>query len=153
MSIALKTNEWNSLKVQFRELVRDESLRGELEKFFDDEIRRRFGMAISGAVEAAEIEESRSVREESPMQRILIATLMAFFFGLFSMPVSQSAPANGLGRWLGGQGDLAAKYDLLSATPVSSLLSLPSLSSLSLLFGLRTSLAMDPTTCSRVCSP
>ena len=53
------------------------------------------------------------------MQRILIATLMAFFFGLFSMPVSQSAPANGLGRWLGGQGDLAAKYDLLSATPLS----------------------------------
>ena len=44
---------------QFRELVRDESLRGELEKFFDDEIRRHFGMAISGAVEAAEIEESR----------------------------------------------------------------------------------------------
>ena len=38
---------------------------------------------------------------------------MAFFFGLFSMPVSQSASANGLGRWLGGQGDLAAKYDLL----------------------------------------
>ena len=88
------------------------------------------------------------------MQRILIATLMAFFFGLFSMPVSQSAPANGLGRWLGGQGDLAAKYDLLSATPLSSLSSLlPSLSSLSLLIGLRTSLAMDPTTCSRVCSP
>ena len=84
------------------------------------------------------------------MQRILIATLMAFFFGLFSMPVSQSAPANGLGRWLGGQGDLAAKYDLLSATPLSSL---SSLSSLSLLIGLRTSLAMDPTTCSRVCSP
>ncbi|WP_425117035.1 hypothetical protein [Bradyrhizobium sp.] len=84
------------------------------------------------------------------MQGILIATLMAFFFGLFSMPVSQSAPANGLGRWLGGQGDLAAKYDLLSATPLSSL---PSLSSLSLLIGLRTSLAMDPTTCSRVCSP
>ena len=55
VSIALKTNEWNLLKVQFRELVRDESLRGELEKFFDDEIRRRFGMAISGAVEAAEI--------------------------------------------------------------------------------------------------
>ena len=34
VSIALKTNEWNPLKVQFRELVRDESLRGELEKFF-----------------------------------------------------------------------------------------------------------------------
>jgi len=29
------------------------------------------------------------------MQRILIATLMALFFGLFSMPVSQGAPANG----------------------------------------------------------
>jgi hypothetical protein len=28
------------------------------------------------------------------MQRILIATLMALFFGLFSMPV-QAAPANG----------------------------------------------------------
>ena len=53
------------------------------------------------------------------MQGILIATLMAFFFGLFSMPVSQSAPANDLGRWLGGQGDLAAKYDLLSATPAT----------------------------------
>ena len=96
-------------------------------------------------------EESRS--RESPMQRILLATLMAFFFGLFSMPVPQSAPANGLGRWLGGQRDLAAKYDLLSATPLSSLSSLPSLPSLSLLIGLRTSLAMDPTTCSRVCSP
>ena len=32
MPVDLKTNEWNSLKVQFRELVRDESLRGELEK-------------------------------------------------------------------------------------------------------------------------
>ena len=29
------------------------------------------------------------------MQRTLIATLMALFFGLFSMPVSQAAPANG----------------------------------------------------------
>ena len=29
------------------------------------------------------------------MQRLLIATLMAFFFGLFSMPVLQAAPANG----------------------------------------------------------
>ena len=28
------------------------------------------------------------------MQRILIATLMALFFGLFSMPVLQAAPAN-----------------------------------------------------------
>jgi hypothetical protein len=29
------------------------------------------------------------------MQRILIATLMALFFGLFSMPGVQAAPANG----------------------------------------------------------
>jgi hypothetical protein len=29
------------------------------------------------------------------MQRILIATLMALFFGLFSMPALQAAPANG----------------------------------------------------------
>jgi len=28
------------------------------------------------------------------MQRILIATLMAFFFGLFSMPAVQAAPTN-----------------------------------------------------------
>ena len=58
-SVALKSSEWNSLKDQFRELVR-ESLRGEPEKFFDDEIRRRFGKAINGAVEAAEKEEGRS---------------------------------------------------------------------------------------------
>ena len=29
------------------------------------------------------------------MQRIMIATLMAVFFGLFSMPAPQAAPANG----------------------------------------------------------
>ena len=29
------------------------------------------------------------------MQRIIIATLMALFFGLFSMPALQAAPANG----------------------------------------------------------
>jgi hypothetical protein len=29
------------------------------------------------------------------MQRLLIATLMALFFGLFSMPALQAAPANG----------------------------------------------------------
>jgi hypothetical protein len=29
------------------------------------------------------------------MQRVLIATLMALFFGLFSMPALQAAPANG----------------------------------------------------------
>ena len=29
------------------------------------------------------------------MQRVLIATLMALFFGLFSMPTVQAAPANG----------------------------------------------------------
>jgi len=29
------------------------------------------------------------------MQRVLIAALMAVFFGLFSMPALQAAPANG----------------------------------------------------------
>jgi len=33
--------------------------------------------------------------EADLMQRILIASLMALFFGLFSMPTSQAAPANG----------------------------------------------------------
>jgi hypothetical protein len=40
---------WNLLD-QFRALVRDESMRDEsIEKFFDYEIRRRFGEAISRA--------------------------------------------------------------------------------------------------------
>jgi hypothetical protein len=34
--------------------------------------------------------------EADLMQRIMIGTLMALFFGLFSMPASQAAPANGL---------------------------------------------------------
>jgi len=48
--VDLKTNEWNSLRDQFRALVRDESMRDEsIEKFFDYEIRRRFGQVISRA--------------------------------------------------------------------------------------------------------
>src|SRR5262245_20641261 len=35
------------------------------------------------------------VKGGSLMQRVLIATLMALFFGLFSMPALQAAPANG----------------------------------------------------------
>jgi len=47
VSVDLKTDEWNLLG-QFRALVRDESMRDEsIEKFFDYEIRRRFGEAIS----------------------------------------------------------------------------------------------------------
>ena len=47
MSVDPQTNEWNLLD-QFRALVRDESMRDEsIEKFFDYEIRRRFGQAIS----------------------------------------------------------------------------------------------------------
>jgi hypothetical protein len=34
-------------------------------------------------------------REATLMQRTLIATLMALFFGLFSMPALQAAPVNG----------------------------------------------------------
>ena len=96
MSIALKTNEWNSLKVQFRELVRDESLRGELEKFFDDEIRRRFGMAISGAVEAAEIEESRSLG-----RRVRCKNPHSDADGFLLWPVQHAGFAIGSSEWLG----------------------------------------------------
>jgi hypothetical protein len=49
LSVDRQTNEWNLLD-QFRALVRDESMRDEsIEKFFDYEIRRRFGEAISRA--------------------------------------------------------------------------------------------------------
>jgi hypothetical protein len=49
VSVDLKPDEWNLLD-QFRALVRDESMRDEsIEKFFDYEIRRRFGEAISRA--------------------------------------------------------------------------------------------------------
>ena len=48
MSINLQPNEWNLLNDQFRALVRGESTCDEsIEKFFDFEIRRRFGEAIS----------------------------------------------------------------------------------------------------------
>jgi hypothetical protein len=68
------------------------------------------------------------------MQRVLIATLMALFFGLFSMPAAQAGSSEWLGRRLGVQGDLAARCDLLSASLSSAPLS--SLSSLSLVIGL-----------------
>jgi hypothetical protein len=34
--------------------------------------------------------------ETNLMQKIMIGTLMALVFGLFSMPASQAAPANGV---------------------------------------------------------
>ena len=47
-----KTNEWNLLKDQFDALVHDESVHeGGIEKFLDDQIRRRFGEWISRAAE------------------------------------------------------------------------------------------------------
>ena len=50
VSVDLKPNEWNLLKDQFDALVRDENMPDEsIEKFFDYEIRRRFGEAISRA--------------------------------------------------------------------------------------------------------
>jgi hypothetical protein len=57
LSVDLQINEWNLLKGHFRALVRDESMRAELQKFLDSEIRRRFGEAIS---RAAEKEENRT---------------------------------------------------------------------------------------------
>jgi len=48
--VDLKTNEWNSLRDQFRALVHNEGGREDsLEQFVDDEIRRRFGAVISRA--------------------------------------------------------------------------------------------------------
>ena len=50
MPVDLKTNEWNSLRDQFRALVHNEGGREDsLEQFVDDGIRRRFGAAISRA--------------------------------------------------------------------------------------------------------
>jgi hypothetical protein len=51
--------------------------------------------------------------------------------GFVLWPLQHAGRASGssewLGRQLGGQGDLAARYDLLSASPLSSLSSLSSL--------------------------
>jgi hypothetical protein len=48
--VDLKTNEWNSLRDQFRALVHNEGGREDsLEQFVDDGIRRRFGEVISRA--------------------------------------------------------------------------------------------------------
>ena len=50
MPVDLKTNEWNSLRDQFRTLVHNEGGREDsLEQFVDDGIRRRFGEVISRA--------------------------------------------------------------------------------------------------------
>ena len=47
-----KTNEWNLVKDQFDALVHDESVHEDsIEKFLDDQIRRRFGEWISRAAE------------------------------------------------------------------------------------------------------
>jgi hypothetical protein len=47
-----KTNEWNLLKDQFDALVHDKSVhKDSIEKFLDDQIRRRFGEWISRATE------------------------------------------------------------------------------------------------------
>src|SRR5664279_987465 len=40
--------------------------------------------------------ETQQEWEANLMQRIMIGTLMALFLGLFSMPASQAAPANGV---------------------------------------------------------
>jgi hypothetical protein len=48
--VDLKTNEWNSLREQFRALADNEGGREEsLEPFVDDGIRRRFGELIAWA--------------------------------------------------------------------------------------------------------
>ena len=50
MPVDLKTNEWNSLREQFRALVYSEGVRQDsLEQCLDFEIRRRFGELIATA--------------------------------------------------------------------------------------------------------
>ena len=45
-----KTNEWNLLKDQFNALVHDETVHEDsIEKFLDEQIRRRFGEFINWA--------------------------------------------------------------------------------------------------------
>jgi hypothetical protein len=47
-----RSNEWSRLKDQFAAIAHDESVREDsIEKFFDDQIRRRFGDWISQAAE------------------------------------------------------------------------------------------------------
>ena len=47
-----KTSEWDLVKDQFDALVHDESVHEDsMEKFLDDQIRRRFGDWISRAAE------------------------------------------------------------------------------------------------------
>jgi hypothetical protein len=47
-----KTNEWNLLKDQFDALVHNETVQEDnIEKFLDDQIRRRFGEWIARATE------------------------------------------------------------------------------------------------------
>ena len=44
----VQRSEWKALKDQFDELIRNERARGDdVEKFFDAEVRRRFGEIIS----------------------------------------------------------------------------------------------------------
>jgi hypothetical protein len=47
--------------------------------------------------------------EANLMQRILIGTLMALFFGLFSMPALQAAPSNGAA--IGSAADATASVE------------------------------------------
>ena len=45
----LKTNEWNSLRDQFRALVHNEGISEDIEQLLDAQIRRRFGELIAKA--------------------------------------------------------------------------------------------------------
>jgi hypothetical protein len=47
--VDLKTNEWNSLRDQFRALVHNEGISEDIEQLLDAQIRRRFGELIAKA--------------------------------------------------------------------------------------------------------
>ena len=49
MPVDLKTNEWSSLRDQFRALVHNEGISEDIEQLLDAQVRRRFGELIAKA--------------------------------------------------------------------------------------------------------
>jgi hypothetical protein len=78
LSVDLQINEWNLLKGHFRALVRDESMRAELQKFLDSEIRRRFGEGDKSCFgERGKQNSLGSVAQLAPIKRVRLSLLGA----------------------------------------------------------------------------
>ena len=59
-------NEWNSLKHQFDALVQDEAVDPDIEKTFDEQVRRRFAEFINRAMERNDGSVRRRFRKNHP---------------------------------------------------------------------------------------